>query len=69
VVLVKILTMGAALIAMIISMMLAGVTVDPVQSILFAVICVSGITLGIVTLGSIEEEKSVQPGRARLRTS
>jgi hypothetical protein len=64
VVLVKILTMGAALIAMIISMMLAGVTVDPVQSILFVVICVSGITLG-----SIEEEKSVQPGRARLRTS
>ncbi len=55
VVLLKILTMGTALISMIISQMLAGVDIDPVTSAIFVLISVSGITLGIVTLRNIRD--------------
>ncbi len=53
VMLLKILTMGAALIAMIIGQILAGVPVDVVVSTIFVIISVSGIILGIVTLKNI----------------
>jgi hypothetical protein len=55
VVLLKILTMGAALMAMIISQVMAGVAVDPVTSVLFFLISISGIVLAILTLGSIKQ--------------
>jgi hypothetical protein len=55
VMLLKILTMGAALIAMIIGQILAGVDVDPVTSIIFTIISLSGIALGIVTLRNIRD--------------
>lgn len=55
VVLLKILTMGTALISMIISQMLAGVDIDPVTSVIFVLISISGITLGIVTLRNIRD--------------
>jgi hypothetical protein len=53
VVLLKILTMGAALIAMIIGQMLANVPVDPVTSVFFVLISISGMILAIVTLRNI----------------
>jgi hypothetical protein len=53
VMLLKILTMGAALIAMIIGQILAGVEIDPVISVIFVLISLSGIILGIVTLKNI----------------
>jgi len=56
VLLLKILTMGAALIAMIIGQILAGVPVDLVVSTIFVIISVSGMVLGIVTLRNIREE-------------
>jgi hypothetical protein len=55
VMLLKILTMGAALIAMIIGQILAGIDIDPVTSVIFIVISVSGIILGIVTLKNIRD--------------
>lgn len=55
VMLLKILTMGAALIAMIIGQILAGVDVDPVISVIFTIISLSGIALGIVTLRNIRD--------------
>ena len=55
VLLLKILTMGAALIAMIIGQILAGVTVDPVTSVIFVLISISGITFGVVALKSIRD--------------
>jgi hypothetical protein len=55
VVLLKILTMGTALIAMIISQFIAGVAIDPVLSVVFTLICLSGIILGIVTLRNIKD--------------
>jgi hypothetical protein len=55
VMLLKILTMGAALIAMIIGQILAGVNVDPVTSIIFVLISLSGIILGVITLNNIQE--------------
>ena len=55
VVLLKILTMGTALISMIISQMLAGVDIDPVTSVIFILISLSGIILGIVTLRNIRD--------------
>jgi hypothetical protein len=55
VVLLKILTMGAALISMIIVQLLAGVAVDPVTSVVFVLISLSGIVLGFVTLRTIQE--------------
>lgn len=55
VVLLKILTMGTALIAMIISQFIAGVAIDPVLSVVFTLICLSGIILGIVTLRNIQD--------------
>lgn len=53
VVLLKVLTMGAALIAMIIGQMLAQVPVDPVTSIFFVLISISGIILAITALRNI----------------
>jgi hypothetical protein len=53
--LLKVLTMGAALIAMIIGQILAGVKIDPVTSVIFVLISISGITLGIVTLRNIRD--------------
>jgi hypothetical protein len=55
VVLLKILTMGAALIAMIIGQMLANVPVDPVTSVFFVLISISGMILAIVTLRNIHD--------------
>jgi hypothetical protein len=55
VLLLKILTMGAALIAMIIGQILAGVEVDPVTSIIFVLISISGIIFGIIALRSIRD--------------
>jgi hypothetical protein len=55
VVLLKILTMGAALISMIISQVLAGVPVDPVVSVMFIFISLSGIVLSVMTLKQIRD--------------
>ena len=55
VMLLKILTMGAALIAMIIGQILAGVKIDPVTSVIFVLISISGIIFGIVTLRNIRD--------------
>ena len=55
VVLLKILTMGTALIAMIISQMIAGVAIDPLVSTIFVLISLGGIILGIVTLRNIRD--------------
>lgn len=55
VLLIKIIMMGAALIAMIISQLAAGVEIDPVTSVFFVLISVSGITFGIMTLRNIQE--------------
>jgi hypothetical protein len=55
VVLLKILTMGTALIAMIISQLIAGVAIDPVISVIFTVISLAGIVLGIATLRNIRD--------------
>jgi len=53
VMLLKILTMGAALISMITVQILSGVDVDPVFSTIFVIISLSGIVLGIITLKNI----------------
>ena len=58
VVLVKVLAMGAALIAMIVGMLLAGVPVDPVQTVLFAIISLTGIGLSAVTVRSVEDTRT-----------
>jgi hypothetical protein len=55
VMLLKVLMMGAALIAMIIGQILAGVEVPVVTSILFLLISISGIIFGIVTLRNIRD--------------
>lgn len=55
VVLLKILTMGAALIAMIIGQTLAKVPVEPVTSAVFVLISISGIILAIATLRNIHD--------------
>jgi hypothetical protein len=55
VMLLKILTMGAALIAMIIGQLLAGVYVDVVVSTIFVLISLSGIVLGIITLRNVRD--------------
>ena len=55
VMLLKILTMGAALISMIIVQILSGVAVDPVVSTVFVIISLSGIVLGMITLKSIQD--------------
>jgi len=53
--LLKILMMGAALIAMIIGQVLAGVKIDPVTSAFFILISISGIALGTITLKNIRD--------------
>jgi hypothetical protein len=55
VLLLKILTMGAALIAMIIGQILAGIPIDVVVSTIFVIISSSGILLGIITLKNIRD--------------
>lgn len=55
VMLLKILTMGAALIAMIIGQILAGVEIDPITSVIFVLISISGIAFGVVTLRNIRD--------------
>jgi len=55
VVLLKILTMGTALISMIIVQLLSGVAVDPVVSVGFAIISLAGIALAIVTFRTVQE--------------
>ncbi|BBB47211.1 hypothetical protein [Pelolinea submarina] len=55
VVLLKILTMGAALISMIIVQLLSGVAVDPVVTAGFGVISLSGIILAAMTLRTIND--------------
>lgn len=56
VVLLKILSMGAALIAMIINQVREGVAVDPVVSVIFAIIGLSGMILSIIALRNIRDE-------------
>jgi len=55
VVLLKILTMGAALISMIVVQLLSGVAVDPVVTAGFGVISLSGIILAAMTLRTIRD--------------
>lgn len=55
VMLIKILTMGTALIAMIVGQILADVPVDPVTSIIFVLISISGIVFGVITLRNIQD--------------
>ncbi|MBK9601630.1 MAG: hypothetical protein IPO36_07270 [Anaerolineales bacterium] len=55
VMLLKILTMGAALISMIIVQFLAGVKIDPIVSIIFILISISGIIFGILALRNIRD--------------
>lgn len=55
VVLLKILSMGAALIAMIINQILNKVAIDPVTSIIFVLISLSGIALAVATLNNIRD--------------
>ena len=57
VILLKILTMGTALISMIIVQMSAGVAVDPVVSAAFVVISISGIVLAILTLRTMRDDR------------
>jgi hypothetical protein len=51
----KILMMGTALIAMIISQTLAGIDIDPVVSTAFVLICFSGIILGMITWKNVRD--------------
>jgi len=55
VLLIKVIMMGAALIAMIIGQMVAGVEIDPVTSVFFVLISSSGIILGMITLRNIRD--------------
>lgn len=55
VLLLKILTMGAALIAMTIGQILAGVPVDVIVSTIFVIISLSGMILGTIALKSIRD--------------
>jgi len=55
VILMKILMMGAALISMIVMQMLAGVTVDPVISVVFTLISLTGIVLAVLALRTIRD--------------
>lgn len=55
VLLIKIIMMGAALIAMIIGQILAGLEIPVVTSIFFVLISISGIIFGIITLRNIRD--------------
>ena len=55
VMLLKILTMGTALIAMIINQIIDGLQVDPVTSVIFVLISISGIIFGIIALRNIRD--------------
>lgn len=55
VVLLKILSMGAALIAMIINQVREGVAVDPVISVIFLIISLSGMVLAVAALRNIRD--------------
>lgn len=60
VLLIKVFTMGAALIAMVINQMLQNVAIDPVTSVFFVVIALSGIILSIFAFRSIHEEPVIK---------
>lgn len=55
VLLIKIIGMGTALIAMILNQMLAGVKIDPVVSVIFVLISLTGIGLAVRALISLKE--------------
>jgi len=55
VVLLKILSMGAALVAMVLNQMREGVAIDPITSIFFVLISLSGIIFAAVALRSIRD--------------
>ena len=55
VLLIKVIMMGAALIAMIIGQLLAGLEIPVVTSVLFVLISVSGIIFGIIALRNIRD--------------
>jgi hypothetical protein len=55
VLLIKIIMMGAALIAMIISQLMAGMKIDPVTSVFFVLIGISGIIFGVILLRNIRD--------------
>jgi len=57
VLLLKVFTMGSALIAMIINQMLQKVVIDPVTSVFFVLIAISGIVLSVLAFRSIHEGK------------
>ncbi|HSV86696.1 MAG TPA: hypothetical protein VLH85_08970 [Levilinea sp.] len=61
VVLLKILSMGAALIAMILNQVREGVAVDPVISVIFVIISLSGMILAVAALRNIRDEASRDP--------
>jgi hypothetical protein len=69
VMLLKILTMGAALIAMIVGQILAGVEIDPVTSVIFVLISVSGIIFGMITLRNIRDPYTYETPGSRIRTA
>lgn len=69
VLLLKILMMGAALIAMIVGQILAGVAVDVVISVIFVIISLTGIILGILTLKNVREYIQYENPGARTRTA
>lgn len=56
VVLLKILNMGTALIAMILNQVREGVAVDPVVSVVFVIISISGMILAVAALRNIRDE-------------
>jgi hypothetical protein len=55
VLLIKVFTMGAALIAMVINQMLRNVPIDPVTSVFFVIIALCGIILSVFVFRSIHE--------------
>jgi hypothetical protein len=59
VVLLKILSMGAALIAMIINQARAGVAIDPVVSAIFVLISLAGMILAVAALRNIRSEAKI----------
>jgi hypothetical protein len=65
----KILTMGAALISMIIVQWRAGVPLEPVTTALFGVICVSGLVLAVLTLRSIKPNRVKEGNHVKAYTS
>ncbi|PKN82905.1 MAG: hypothetical protein CVU42_00490 [Chloroflexi bacterium HGW-Chloroflexi-4] len=59
VVLLKILTMGTALVAMILNQLREGIAIEPVTSIIFVLISLSGIFLAFLALRSVQQKRFV----------